>query len=152
MVSKVCACASLLMTVSPCCFRRIVDSYIRAIDLLLGSSAHDEADIVLMVRFEGSFRVNLDHMNIDWTLVNFAFRDSDDWWQASRLASDLFFVFPSWHLSDMRSALDQSGNTPQQWPGSAHFTWGILADSIGTGRLHFIDNGGQCAFLPRVRL
>ena len=100
------------MAVSPCCFGRIVDSYIRAIDLLLGSNA--DADVVLLLRFEGSFRITLDQMNIDWTLINFAFRDADDWWYSSRLASDLFFVLPSWHLADMRAALEKKhGLTPR---------------------------------------
>lgn len=69
-----------------------------------------------------------------------------------RLVSDLFYALPASRLADLRSALDASGNTPQQWAGSAHYTWRILDERIGGSLLHFIDSGGQCAVASPARL
>ena len=45
---------------------------------------------VLLLRFELQFRTPITSMNIDWALINFAFRDDPTGWAELRLVSDSY--------------------------------------------------------------
>ena len=97
-------------------------------------ASHVRFDVALVLRFDAMYTRSLDAMDVRWGAVNFAFADVRF---AEGIVSDLFYACPFARLGALRTALDASGNTPQQWPGSAHFTWTHLRDAIGESELHF---------------
>ena len=117
-------------------FERIVDSYMIGIDLLNATGI--AVDAMLHVRFEGWFRQGLDVFDVAWDKINVAFRDSPFFWNAYQATSDLFFVVPWRLVSEYRHGLDESGDVPQSWPGSGHFTYAALKTRIGEERLNFM--------------
>ena len=123
---------------------RIVDSYIRALDLLQATGVL--VGHVLLARFDNYFRRPLDELRLAWEKVNFAFRDHA--WECCQYASDLFFFLPSLYHASLRSALNTSGSQRQHnakqhrhHHGSGHYTFGALAAAIGAERISFMDDG-----------
>ena len=92
---------------------RIVDSYIRAIDIFSTHyrgqhEASDGVDLILLLRFDLWFLKPLHLFNPDATKANLLVRDrllSD-----SNFTSDLLFLLPARYLDAMRDALNASGD------------------------------------------
>ena len=133
---------------------RIVDSYLRVMDIVRRSGV--AYDNLILLRFDLMFRVPLSKLSIDWNLANFAFRDDAGFWASKRLVSDLLFIFPRARFDDMRSAIDASGNVPQEpnarvlgggrtLKGSGHFTWRIYDERHGG--THFMHEGHSTSYL-----
>ena len=133
---------------------RIVDSYIRVIDLLMNSKENG-VDIALLVRFDLFFLKPLDWLYILWDKVNFRDRDwdwicrSDSECDKSDLhfTSDLFYLTPNKFLPALRSSLDASGSREpvtddHKWlQGSGHWAYDPLATRIGAANINFITGG-----------
>jgi len=61
------------------------------------------------------------------------------------VTSDLFYVTPWSLLGTLREGLDASGDVPQQWEGSGHYTYGVLQNRYGDEQLHLIQ--GEDAYV-----
>ena len=118
---------------------RMVDSYVKAIDLLLGTGL--SVDFLLLIRFDNFFTRPLSEMRVDWDKVNF--RDREKGWFSDRhMSSDLFYLLPSRYLAAMRAALDASGNACVGWMhGCGHYVYEPLARAIGASNISFIAPG-----------
>jgi hypothetical protein len=134
---------------------RIVDSYLKVIDLLQRSK--ERVDIALVIRFDLFMLKPIDWLSVEWSKVNF--RDRDYYWRCRaddesdcapsdlHFASDLFFLTPTKYLPALRSSLDDSGKRTPKNPdfawlkGSGHWTYDPLAKRIGKENIHFITGG-----------
>jgi hypothetical protein len=128
---------------------RIVDSYIRALTLLRATHMYSVGNVnwVMLLRFDLMIKQPAPSLNIDWGRMNFGWRDSGAYWTSEHIVSDLWYLFPASRLNDMARALDDSGNTPQGWPGSGHYTWRIINERFGESSWHFIDDGYSTSWL-----
>ena len=124
--------------VEECCRPRIVDSYIRSLELLQASRV--TVDWIVLTRFEIMFISPLTQLNLNWGRINFGFRDSWNYWNSMHIVTDLFYLFPISRMNDMISALDMSGTVDHSWAGSGHFTWSIIDERFGGGAWHFISD------------
>ena len=119
-------------------YSRIVDSYIAALELLLGSGA--VSDYVLLLRFEALYDRGVDTLDVSWDRINVAFKASVELYNASGVTSDLFYAAPWRLLGALRDALDASGDVPQQWDGSGHYVYRVLEDAGLGDELHIIED------------
>lgn len=98
---------------------RIIDSYIRVIDLIdetanrttnkiTMASKSKAIDYVLLLRFDVRYKQSFNKINIEMEKVNIAFRDQKQYWELRRKVSDLFFLVPYRYLKIFRDSLDSS--------------------------------------------
>ena len=98
---------------------RIIDSYIRVIDLIDNTanrttkkitmaSKSKAIDYVLLLRFDVRYKQSFEKLNIEMEKVNIAFRDQKQYWELRRKVSDLFFLVPYRYLKIFRDSLDSS--------------------------------------------
>merc|ERR1712187_304447 len=87
-------------------------------------------------------------MNINWQITNLPFRDTDPGWEACKMASDLFYLFPKRYVQGMIDALDCSGiREPTDcrgcdWSngfGTGHFVYAPFVKAWGEGSMHFVE-------------
>lgn len=130
---------------SDCMLPRIVDSYLRVIDLVL---AHDlKIDALIMSRFDVRYRVSIDQMKIDWGKVNLAFPDAPIYWAKEKKVSDLFHVVPAKYLQALRKAL----NFPTRRSSTAgHWIYKPLVQMVGGSRIHFIEKMGRTSNVDQI--
>jgi len=114
---------------------RIVDSYISVLDLV--SKWRTPVDIVILTRFDVSFRWPITRLWIDWSKINIAFKDGPTYFSKEHKVSDLFHIFPRNLLREVRAALDASAR------GSGHYIYNYLVKELGQSKIHFIEPRGR---------
>jgi hypothetical protein len=128
---------------------QIIDSYIVVIDMILSRTQQEGGPShVLLCRFDVVYAQPVIQMNIQMSKVNIAFRDLYRQWVKQKKVSDLFFFFPVQHLAPFRKALEISCtsetaeySTHDSTTCPGHFIYPALAQSLGAGSIHFIDEG-----------
>ena len=156
---------------------RVVDSYLRVMEMVEAYACERQQesggknenggrpyfDAVILSRFDVRFTVHsiLD-LNIDWQMINVAFRDISTSWKRESKVSDLFFVYPGNRLGlHLRRAMDTSasaGPSTRHSLGSSAAHWllphlmkgldepkptGVAGHWYRWGSVNFIDPAGR---------
>lgn len=93
---------------SSCLLPRIVDSYIRVLDLIEAHPSFSKVDAIILSRFDARYRLKIDEMPLEWSKLNLAFKDGPVYWRKYHKVSDLFHVLPRSMLTPLRRAFDVS--------------------------------------------
>ena len=140
---------------------RIVDSYLQVMSMVeayavdrerVTSSNESYFDAVVLSRFDVRFTQSILDLNIDWGMINIAFRDGPPYWRKESKVSDLFFVYPGNDLGvKLRHAIDVSAG-PFSHHSAAHWLLPHLMKSLNglpmphntsVRPVNFIDPVGQ---------
>ena len=123
---------------SDCKLPRIIDSYLRVLDLVL---AHDSRiDALVLSRFDVRYRESIGQIKIDWDKTNLAFPDGPAYWAKENKVSDLFHVLPAKHFKAFRAALDISTRKSRS---AGHWIYRPLVKMVGKAEVRFIDPKGR---------
>ena len=133
--------------------RRIVDSYISAIDIFAMhrklQRSSDHVSLVVLLRFDLWFLKPLHLLNFNPAKANIWVRDLP-FPHDSNITSDLLFLLPVRYLDSMRDALNASGDDCHEdgtaahaWRrrhrGCGHYTFNPLAKRIGAANINFLE-------------
>ena len=113
----------------------IVDFYRRVLSLV---AATFDGDTIILLRFDVIYRRPIASLPIDWTMLNYAFRDIN----SKQKTSDLFFVLPSHFMSAFDDALLKAHTENRSGvEGTGHLTLPIVTNDprIGLRNVKFID-------------
>lgn len=109
---------------------KIVDSYMRALALVMRHTRADDArTAVMLVRFDVAYFVPLTQLPIDWAAFNTPYRDRSSGWKTWRTVSDLLFIFPLNLSTRVLGALSKSGGRYKS--GAAHYVVRYLTEPGG---------------------
>lgn len=129
----------------------IATGYVELLEMMLKDKA--EIDAFVLVRFDLKYRYNISGLGVDWSALNYAFRDPG--WKDGycHMTSDLFFAGPIelahvlfdaavWSAEMTKARIvDPHSGKKCSVNGGMHFTYDRIKEEHNETKLHFLDSG-----------
>jgi len=115
---------------------RIVDSFIKVLDLVLQDKS--EIDAIVLTRFDLRYRAPITSFSVKWNATNVAHKDLRSKWEGREVTSDVFYVLPIGHVEPLIDALNQSANFENSG-GAGHWISDPFVKRMGRSALNYID-------------
>ena len=110
-------------------------TYIKSLKELL----NEDVDIIISTRFDIFFYKPFSELNIDFTKVNFLFREKG-WWDSHKFTTDNIFIIPKQFLPQFIESIQDAYDKPVRGCSDLHPVYSFLLPKIGEENIHIISN------------
>ena len=110
-------------------------TYIKSLKELL----NEDLDIIISTRFDIFFYKPFSELNIDFTKVNFLFREGH-WWDSHKFTTDNIFIIPKQFLPQFIESIQDAYDKPVRNCPDLHPVYSFLLPKIGEENIHIISN------------
>ena len=110
-------------------------TYIKSLKELLD----EDLDIIISTRFDIFFYKPFSELNIDFTKVNFLFRERG-WWDSHKFTTDNIFIIPKQFLPQFIESVQDAYDRPVRNHNDLHPVYSFLLPKIGEETMHIISN------------
>ena len=110
-------------------------TYIKSLKELL----NEDLDIIISTRFDIFFYKPFSELNIDFTKVNFLFRE-EGWWKSRKFTTDNIFIIPKEFLAQFIESIQDTYDKPVRNCSDLHPVYNFLLPKIGEKNIHIISN------------
>ena len=110
-------------------------TYIKSLKELL----NEDLDIIISTRFDIFFYKPFNELNVDFTKVNFLFREQG-WWNSHKFTTDNIFIIPKTFLPQFIESIQDAYDKPVRGCSDLHPVYSFLLPKIGEENVHIISN------------